>query len=292
MTALTMLVVAVGLATPATAQPPGGIRLGVVEGMFRDVPPPLVHAAATPFRDLLKRQTGLVGELDVFADCDQLASRLQEKKTHVGVFHGFEWAWVKDRHPDLIPLAVSVPARRFQAALVVHADSKAQVPANLKGAVALPLGSKAHCYLFAERLAETLPAGTVVPTHTPKQGPDDVLDLVIDGKAQAAVIDVATLDAFRNDRPGRGAQLRVLAQSDPFPYSTVVYRKDTLTPEMVTRIKSGLLNTKNEPTGRAFLFMWKLRGFEEVPAAHDAELRAVAAKYPAPRAAMGMTMNP
>lgn len=291
---MTMLVVAVGLAGPVAARPAKTIRLGVLNGMFRDVPPPLVHAAATPFRELLKRQTGLEGELDVLEKHDDLAARLQENKIQVGVFHGFEWAWVKDRHPDLVPLAVSVPARRFQAALVVRADSKAQSPADLKGNVAVPLGTRAHCYLFLERLAETLPAGTCVATHMPKNGPDEVLDLVIDGKEQAAVLDFANLAAFQNDRPGRGAQLRVLAQSDVFPYTTVVYRKDSISPEMAGKIKSGLLNTKYEASGKAFLFLWKLKGFEEVPAGHDAELRAVAVKYPAPRAVpvMGMMANP
>jgi ABC-type phosphate/phosphonate transport system substrate-binding protein len=293
-TAMTMLVVAVGLAGPAAARPPEPkvLRLGVLSGMFRDIPAPLIQAAATPFSEVLKRQTGLDGVIDVIDDHEDQAARLQANKLHVAVFHGFEWAWVKDRYPDLVPLAVSVPARKFQAALVVKADSKAQVPADLKGKVAVPLGTKAHCYLFVERLAEGLPAGTCVATHAPQHGAEEVLDLVIDGKEQAAVVDLSSLAALQNNRPGRAAQLRVLSQSDPFPYTTVVYRKDAISPEMAARIKSGLLNTKNEASGKAFLFLWKLKGFEEVPAAHDAELRAVAAKYPAPRAGMMMMANP
>jgi len=290
---MTMLVVAIGLTAPAAAQPPKVLHLGVLSGMFRDIPPPLIHAAAVPFRDLLKRQTGLDGEVEVVADHEEQAARLQAKKLHIGVFHGFEWAWVKDRHPDLIPLAVSVPARKFQAALVVKADSKARVPADLKGNVAVPLGTKAHCYLFVERLAETLPAGTCVATHMPKNGPEEVIDLILDGKEQAAVMDVASLAAFQNSQPGRAAQLRVLTQSDPFPYTTVVYRKDAISAEMAGKIKAGLLNTKNEASGKAFLFLWRLKGFEELPAGHDAELRAVTAKYPPPpRPAMGMMANP
>lgn len=289
---MTMLVVALGLAGPAAAQPPQVLRLGVLSGMFRDIPPPLIQAAATPFSEVLKRQTGLNGEVDVIADHEEQAARLQAKKLHLGVFHGYEWAWVKDRYPDLIPLAVSVPARKFQAVLVVKADSKAQAPADLKGKVAVPLGTKAHCYLYIERLAETLPPGTCVATHMPLNGAEEVFDLIVEGKEQAAVVDLASLVALQNNRPGQANKLRVLAQSDPFPYTTVVYRKDALTPEMAGKIKSGLLNTKNEASGKAFLFLWKLKGFEDVPATHDAELRAVAAKYPAPRPGMGMMAMP
>lgn len=290
--AMTMLVVALGLARPAAAQPPRVLQLGVLSGMFRDIPPPLVQAAAAPFGEVLKKQTGLDGAINLIADYEQQATQLQAKKLDIGVFHGYEWAWVKDRYPDLIPLAVSVPTRKFQAALVVSAGSKAQVPADLKGKVAVPLGSKAHCYLYVERLAATLPAGTCVPTHMPENGAEEVLDLVIDGKEQAAVVDVASLVALQNNRPGRANKLRVLTESDPFPYTTVVYRKDAISPEMAGKIKSGLLNTKNESSGRAFLFLWKLKGFEDVPAGHDAELRAVAAKYPAPRPAMTMMAMP
>ncbi len=291
---MTMLVVAVGLVAPAAAQPPPKVlRLGVLSGMFRDIPPPLVQAAAAPFSDVLKRQTGLNGVVQVVPEHEEQASLLQANKLEIAVFHGFEWAWVKDRYPNLVPLAVSVPTRKFQAALVVNAESKARVPADLKGNVAVPLGTKAHCYLFVERLAETLPAGTCVAAHKPKHGAEEVLDLVVDGQEQAAVLDMASLNAYQSNQPGRAAKLRVLTQSDPFPYTTVVYRKDAITPELAGKIKTGLLNTKNEPSGRAFLFLWKLKGFEELPATHDAELREVAVKYPAPRAGTMMMMaNP
>ena len=288
---MTMLVVAVGLAAPAAAQPPKVLRLGVLSGMFRDIPPPLVQAAAKPFSEILKKQTGLDGVIDVVDDYEDQAARLDANKLHVAVFHGFEWAWVKDRYPNLVPLAVSVPSRKFQAAVIVKGDSKVQVPADLKGNVAVPLGTKAHCYLFIDRLAATLPAGTCVATHMPKNGPEEVLDLIVDGKERAAVMDMASLIAYQNNQPGRAAQVRVLTQSDPFPYTTVVYRKGVISPEMAGKVKSGLLNTKYEPSGKAFLFLWRLKGFEDLPDSHDGELRAVAAKYPAPRDAM-MMANP
>jgi ABC-type phosphate/phosphonate transport system substrate-binding protein len=285
--AMTVLVVAVGVGTPVGARPAGAIRLGVLGGMFRDVPPPVIQAAAEPFRDLFKRQTGLGSEVEVIDDHAALARKLQAKELHLGVFHGFEWAWVRDQHPDLIPLAVTVPPRRPQACLVVNADSKALTPSDLKGkCVTVPLATKAHCYLFLERLAETLPAGCCLADRLPESGPNEVLDAVVDGKATAALMDSAALAAYQNNLPGRGAKLRVLAESDPFPPTVVVYRKDALAEADAAKIRSGLLRTKDEASGRAFLFLWKLKGFEDVPAGYDAELRTVAKAYPAPRPAM------
>lgn len=281
---MTMLVVAVGLSRPAAARPPAAIRLGVLSGMFRDVPPPLVQAAATPFRDLFKKQTGIDGEVEVVENHEALAAQLQAGKLHVGVFHGFEWAWVRDKHPDLIPLAVTVPPRRPQACLVVKTASKAVTPADLKGgSVAVPIATKAHCHLFLERLSGTLPAGSCGTIPMPESGPDDVMEAVIEGKAPAALLDAGALAAYQNNRPGRGALLRVLSQSEPFPPTVVVYRKDAISADVAEKIKAGLVGTKSNAQGRAFLLLWKLKGFEEVPAGYDAELRAVARLYPAPR---------
>ena len=289
-TAMTMLVVAVGLSRPAAARPPATIRLGVLGGMFRDVPPPLVHAAATPFRELFKKQTGLDGEVEVVAGHEELAAKMQAGKLHVGVFHGFEWAWVRDRHPDLIPMAITIPPRRPQAVLVVRADAAAAAPADLKGAtVAVPLATKAHCRLFLDRLTESLPVGCCAPKETPESGSDDVMDAVVDGKVAAALLDAGALTAYQNNRPGRGAQLRVLARSDPFPPTIVVYRKDAIGADLAAKITSGLVRTKTDPAGKAFLFLWKLKGFEEVPPGYEAELRAVAKQYPPPRSGMMAT---
>jgi ABC-type phosphate/phosphonate transport system substrate-binding protein len=290
---MTMLVVAVGLSRPAAARPPEAIRLGVLGGMFRDVPPPLIQAAATPFRDLFKKQTGLDGHVEVVSDHEALAARLQAEKLHVGVFHGFEWAWVKDRHPDLIPLAVTRPPLRPQAVLVVKTDSKVAAPSDLKGeCVAIPLATKAHCQLYLDRLTATLPAGCCGAKRMPDSGPDDVMDAVGDGKVAAALLDIGAWTAYQNNRPGRAKLLRVLAQSEPFPPTVVVYRKEAIGSDLVQKIKAGLVSTKDNAQGRAFLLLWKLKGFEDVPPGYDDELRAVAGQYPAPRPGMGMMAVP
>jgi ABC-type phosphate/phosphonate transport system substrate-binding protein len=284
---MTLLVVAVGLARPVAARPAATLRLGVLGGMFRDVPPPLIHAAATPIRELFKKQTGLDGEVEVVEDHEALAARMQAGKLHVGVFHGFEWAWVRDRHPDLVPMAITIPPRRPQAVIVVNAKSAALAPGDLKGScVAVPLATKAHCHLFLERLADTIPVGCCAANRMPDVGPEEAMDLVVDGKTPAALLDAAALTAYQNNRPGRGAQLRILAQSDPFPPTIIVYRKDVLGADVAAKIKSGLVRTKDNSQGKAFLLLWKLKGFEEVPAGYETELRAVTARYPAPQPGM------
>lgn len=285
------LVAAVGLVPPAGADaPPATIRLGVLSGMFRGVPPVLVQSAATPFRELFKKHTGLEGDVAVVDDYETLAARLDDKSLELGVFHGFEWAWVKDRHSDLCPLVVTVPARKIQACVVVRADAKAVTPADLRGAsVAVPVGTKAHVQLYYERLVETLPAGCCRPAKDADRGPDEAIEAVIEGTVPAALLDAAALSAYQSNKPGRAMLLKVLVESDPFPPTVVAYRKDGLAAKDAAKIRAGLVKATTNAQGKAFLFLWKLKGFDDVPAGFDADLRQLLKAYPPPRPAGATT---
>lgn len=287
---LTPLVVAVGLtlradAKPTTTPASGTIRLGLMSTMFRDVPPALVQAAQGPFRDLFKKQVGLTGEVEVIDDYEALAKKLNDQKLDLGVFHGFEWAWVHERYPNLQPLVVTVPYKPLQACIVVHTKHKADEPAGLNGpCVAVPLGLKAHSHLFYERLQQNLPAGCCRPIGKGKLGPVEALDNVCSETTTAALVDRSTFLAFQSNEPGKARQLKVICESDPFPPTVVVCRKDGLTPDTIERIRKGLVQAENKPQGKAFLFLWGLKGFDNVPADYNAQLQKVLKLYPPPRA--------
>jgi ABC-type phosphate/phosphonate transport system substrate-binding protein len=280
---LAVLVACGGAISAGDEAPPKVIKLGVLSGMFRDVPPSLVHAAATPFQDLFKKQTGVESEVEMLEHCDSLASQLKEKKLHFGVFHGFEWAWLKGRNPELQPLAVTVPPKKIQACLVIHSSSKVEKPAELQGTcVAVPLGAKAHTYLYLDRLQHTLPPGCCRLVPNDERGSDEVLDSVSEGKTTAALMDLATLAAYQDSKPGKGRRLKVLCQSDPFPPTVIVFRTGGVDLSTVEKIRSGLVKAKDNPHGRAFLFLWQLKGFEESNGVYEAELQTVLKAYPPP----------
>ena len=46
----------------------GGVQIGMVQGMFRDVQPAMVQALSRPLRDLIRKQTGLTGDVEIAAD--------------------------------------------------------------------------------------------------------------------------------------------------------------------------------------------------------------------------------
>lgn len=282
---LLVLVVAVGLTPRADAHnQPASLKLGMLQGMFKDVPEAIVQAAARPFSELFQRQTGLKGEVELLADCEALAGRMKDGKLHVGVFHGFEYAWVRDQYPEVAPIAVTVPTgRKIQACLVVHKDSEAKEAKDLKGpTVAVPLFTKAHCHLFLERLRCDLPAGCCEAAKHLPMGPEEVLDAVSQAHLASAVVDVSSLNAYQINKPGAFRELRVLCDSEQFPAAVIAYRKGSLEPATVDRIRAGLLKAHETSQGKGFLMLWKLKGFEAVPADFDVQLRRIAKAYPAP----------
>lgn len=286
--ALTPVVIALGLTPRADAQPPQPaqpkIKIGMLRGMFKDTPEAVVQAVALPFANLFKKQSGLDGDVKVAENYTDLADQMRNKTVDIGVFHGFEYAWVK-QHPELVPLVVTVPNNpKIQAVLVVNVSSKATKPADLNGAcVVVPLATKAHCYMYLDRVQESLPAGCCCQAKDGKEfTAEEALDAVANGKCQATLVDGAVLAAYQANKPGPGAELRRLSESEQLPSAVVVYRKDSISPTAISQIRNALVDANKTSQGRAFMLLWKLKGFEDVQPAYVADLDRVLKAYPPP----------
>ncbi len=226
-----------------------------------------------PFRSLLETQTGLSGQLVAGGDANSLGKSLKEGKVHLGVFHGVEFAWAHAEVPQLKPLLIAVHQQPYlRAHLVVRKDGKITGVADLKGQVlALPYMSREHCWLYLQRRC-------VPPGQTPEKyfsrvtSPRDAayaIDDVIDGAAQAAVIDDIELEAYRKQYPEYFAKVKVLQHSEAFPCAVIAYYPGTFSEELVERFRTGMLGAKSSPHGRQMMQMCRITSFEEVPANFD-----------------------
>ena len=56
----------------------------------------------------------------------------------------------------------------------------------------------------------------------------------------------------------------------------------------VKKIKTGLIDSNKTAQGRAFMFLWRLKGFDAVPDDYDEELKRSLKAYPPPEKAPGM----
>jgi len=285
---VTGLVVLAAVAVPRSgAQPPkdvplSEVKIGLPKVLFKDVHESLIQLAAQPFNDMIQKTVGMKGTLIIAEDYKVLAQRLKANTLDIALFHGFEYAWIEKSDPNLIPLAVTLPnCGKVQACLVVNVDSKVKCPKDLKGAcVAIPKGSKAHCQMFLDRIREGLPEDSCCPMKYSGRVPEEILDDVVQGKCEAALVDVSSLLAYQSDRPGAGSWLKVLKDSELLPSAVVVCRKGVLTEKQIQAVKDALLNCANTASGKAFVMFWNLKGFGPVTEEYRELLTKCRTSYP------------
>jgi ABC-type phosphate/phosphonate transport system substrate-binding protein len=266
---------------------PKKIRIGMVGTLFRDIPEPMIQVLMQPFGALMQTQTGMSGELIKVGSAENLGQQLAGDQVELGVFHGFEFAWARQKHPGLQPLMIAVNQQHhLRALLIVRKECAATSWADLKGKrLALPQGSREHCRLFLDRHCQELGRDTArffSQIATPANV-EEALDKVVDDAVEAAVVDNISLERFQRRKPGRFARLRTLAESEVFPAAVVAYRPGAINEELLQRFRTGMLNASDTALGRQLLTLWKLTGFEAVPADYDQTLKAIVKAYPPPK---------
>jgi ABC-type phosphate/phosphonate transport system substrate-binding protein len=268
--------------------PAAPVRVGLSRTLFRDAPEPLFAVMARPFARLVADRAGAPGELALTPDAVALADRLGRGELDLAVFHGFELAWARQRFPGLRPLVVAVTRRRRPAAVVVaRADRPGDGFAALQGrTVAVPKGTKEYCRLFLDRRG---PHGAADPHAfgrvTEPANVEDALDDVVDGQADAALVDGTSLDCYRSLKPARAAKLKEAVTSDPFPAAAVACRGG-LDGAVLERVRQGLLAAGQTRPGARVLSLWQLEAFEAPPADYDEQLAESLRAYPPPAGAV------
>lgn len=272
--------------TPAQGKSkPNVVRIGVVDSLFRNVPPQLMKVLMGPLKSLMKRQTGMTGEVVPGGDPVALGKKLQEGKVGLGVFHGVEFAWAQKAIPKLKPLIICVnryPVRHVY--LIVRKGSKVSRIEDLRRkTVGLPEMTKEDCRLFLHR--KCVPADAKAETFfgeitVPFDG-EEALDNIVDAYDDATVVTQVDLENYRKVKPGCARQLKILKVSEAFPCGVVAYHPGTLSQEKLSRFRTGMLKAKCSRKGRHLLQMSRLTSFEPVPANFDRQLTEILKAYPA-----------
>ena len=262
------------------------VHIGLVSTLFKDVPDALVSLMALPFNTLMSTQTGMKGETVKAGDGFALGRDLIEGKVQLGIFHGYEFAWAKQKYPELEPLMIVVNQHKeLHAYLVVRADSKIEGWPCLKDqTLTLGKGARPHCHLFLNKRCQDHcqcePGSHVKLVNAASM--EDALDDVVDGVAQATIIDSVALQNYQRRKPGRFSQLKVFEESEVFPCAVVAHKPGVLSAQQLDRFKKGMSTAPSNPLGRQLLTLWKITGFEPVPADYDQVIRDIAVRYPPP----------
>jgi len=269
---------------PAESGAAGLVRIGLVKSLFRGTPEAVMQVAMRPFKTLLETQTGVTGQVVGGGGAMTLAHKLKNDQVQLAVFHGFEFAWAQQKYPSLKPIIIAVNQQPIaRAVLVVRHTSKATSYAHLKGkVVALPAHNKEHCRLYFERRC-------VKPGVSAKKFYGDVLDPVdseealeevADGNADATVVDGVAFASWCKNKPRRSRQVKILAESEPFPCAVVACNDGKFDAATVQRFRTALLNAHKNTAGQKLIELIKITGFESVPPTYADQLAEIARLYP------------
>jgi ABC-type phosphate/phosphonate transport system substrate-binding protein len=271
---------------PAESPPPASVRIGLVQTLFNKTPDAIVQMAMKPFKAYLEAQTGIAGQVVTGGDAFTLSRQLKENDLQLAVLHGIEFAWARQRYPSLRPLIIAVnhyPTLR--ALLVVRTECKATNYTHLQGKVmAVPIQNKEHCRLFFERrcVKPGVKPGKFYSELTAPADAGDALADVLEGNADATVVDRTALEAYRKDHPAKGGKLKVIQESEAFPCGVVAYDSARLNEATVRLYRATLLSAKDSSSGQKMLQLIRLTGFEAVPEDFNSQLEEIVRAYPPP----------
>src|SRR5262245_40853204 len=286
--ALSGLAVLAGLPSrPVQAQEPKQVQIGLPQNLFRDFPKVTVDALMPQFTRLMESQTGMKGRVQLVPGPDTMGKDLADNKLQLAVFHGFEFAWEQNKHPEFKPLVIVVKGQsaKLTAQVIVANDSSISKLEDLKGQpVAIPRGTPEHARLFLSRRTRSIGHrqekffGAVSnPPHVAA-----ALDDVAAGKVKATVVDGVAWENYQWMNPQKAAKLKPLMQSEQFPTGVIAYREGSLPEADLKRFRDGLTHAHERSEGMQLMMLWKMKRFDVAPADFQQSLADIAKAYPPP----------
>jgi len=274
--ALAVLMVLLAAAVRAGDSKIDVLQIGTSGHLSAEKDPSKEKGALKTLQDFIKEQTGLNNNIANEKDWRELADKMAKKEIHVGVFQGYEFAWAQEKYPELKPLALAVNVARYPVAFVVgRKDGDLKGVADLKGkTVTQPDIGQPYLRLYLEQAAGK---DVKVATHP---NVEDCLDDVVDGKAQAAVVDRGGLEAYKRRKPGRFNQLKELAKSEPFPPVVLAVYGKVIDDVTLTRFRTGLLGAGKLEKGKTVMTLFRINSFELPPDDFTKVLEQTRKSYP------------
>jgi ABC-type phosphate/phosphonate transport system substrate-binding protein len=244
--------------------------------------------ALESLKSFIKEVTGLDNDITRQKDWRELTDKMAKGQLHIGVFQGHEFAWAQKEHAELKPLALAINLYRYPVVYVVTAkDNPAKDFAGLQGqSVCLPDTGQPYMQLFAthECKAQGKDLKDFFSKVTADQSVEDCLDNVVDGTVQAAVVERAASEAYKQRKPGRFAKLKEVAKSKPFPPVVIAYYDKVLDESTLKPFREGLEGAGKTEKGKTMMTLFHLTAFESVPDDFAKVLADTLKDYPPPKA--------
>ena len=274
------------LASPRSHDPLAPVRMGMPASMFRDVNAVVFAGLARPFYRLVEMQTGLKSELLLIPTPDEMREQLISGKLQLGVFHGFEFAWMKQKSPTLE--ASSSRPRSTDRCRPSWSSTRIRRPRRWptfeERSSPCRLGRREYVRLFIARECQALgKSPDAFFDHVTKPlMPDTSMHEVVDATkgVQAAIVDGGMFQSYASSYSGRAKRLRVLLSSENFPESVVAYVPGKVEEDILRRFRQGMTTAHATPLGRQLLALWSMAGFQPIPLDYPQQLAECLKNYP------------
>jgi ABC-type phosphate/phosphonate transport system substrate-binding protein len=285
---IVMLALAAAPLGAAEREEQSPLRMTISSTIFSGMSDKLITGMMQPFVGLLKLQTGLDGELVPTGNGMQIADSLDDNKLNIAVMEGIEFAWAREKHPDLQPLMIAVNKKPYGKSLLIVRNNGPRSFKELKGkSVADFRYTRVFSRLYLDRRAQDVagvPYKKFFGRCTTVESAEELIDDVIEGKIDAAIVEEVCLECYQRRKPSRAKEVRVLEESESFPCSVVVYKKGKLDPKTRQRLNDGMLAAGKSAFGRHLMTLWQMTSFEPVPETFDTQCREIIKVYPSPEA--------
>jgi ABC-type phosphate/phosphonate transport system substrate-binding protein len=247
------------------------------------------QAALSTLKRFIEDETGLNNEIVQQESWRALVDAMEQGRLQLGVFQGYEFAWIQAKHPRIKPLALAINGSRYPVAcVVVKRTNPAQDFAGLEGqSLDIPNTGPAFQRLFVHRQSQN--CGKTLETFfsrvASQENVEDALDDVVDGAIQAVVVEQSALEAYKRRKPGRFHRLKEISRSQPFPPVVIAYCEKSINLTSLLRFQLGFREASKKVSGETVLMLFRLTAFETVPADFAKVLAETRKTYPSPNAA-------
>ena len=264
------------------------VQIAMSKTFFVDKSKAIADIAGDDFKVVLKKATGLDGQLDTKSSAFEIAAKLEAKEVQFGLFFAHELGWVQKKYPDIQPLLIAVHKDHPERVhIIVHKNNPAKSFADLAGKkLDIPAGTFEPSRLVLDRLSaaagKKTPAmffGSIVKSSAQAMA----LDGVARGTADATVVESTGLDFYKDVKgPVFEKNLRVLYESMVFPPAVIAYKKGGVEETTLKRFRDGLVKAHTIPQGRDLMKTWKIDGLELATDVYAKRVAELLKTYPAP----------
>lgn len=274
------------IASTGAAQQAKPLQIGIAKTFLVDQPKGIVDVAEDDFKTVLKKTTGLDGELVSKFGGAEVAEKLNAKQIDFGIFHAHEFAAIQSKYSDFRPLLIAKNKHAIERAyVIVHKNSVAKSIADLRGKkLDMATGTNEPCRVFLEKETgskDRKGLDSFFASIAKSSSPKESLDEVARQKADASIIFTSNLEFYKEVRgPVFEKNLRVLQESADFPPAVVVYKEGGVDAKTLGQFRDGLLKAHTIPDGQDMMKSWNIESFVVIPKDFPKKLADVLKAYP------------